>query len=121
MREWLAQPKWKDPIADPPRVECLKAYDARGGQGLMDYVVPGGPPGVVMSRHVEKTSMPLVMATSVTEKLVRGGCLRLLIGHTPHGNCPTIIRERPVGGFNNFLTIMADTSYSDMSLSLIHI
>ena len=34
-------------------------------------------------------------------------------GHTPHGNCPTVI-PTPVNG-SSVVCIMADTSYSDMS------
>ena len=87
MAEWLAQPRWRHAADGPNELDCGAGYGARGGQALMDYVVPGGAAGVVLSRHLDKASMPLPMARPVVERLVAGGISRLIIGHTPHGNC----------------------------------
>ena len=35
-------------------------------------------------------------------------------GHTPHGNCPTVIKSPGAGGVGGVELIMADTSYSNM-------
>ena len=115
VKEWIATPLWADPVDGPASVESKEAYGARGGQALMDYVCPGGPSGVVLSRHLDKKSMPLALSTRVLQKLVRGGVSKLVIGHTPHGNCPTFIKQPEAVDGVFFETVMADTSYSDMS------
>ena len=47
--------------------------------------------------------------------LNRCGIRRLVIGHTPHGTCPTIIKSGGPGLTEpNLLVVMADTSYSDV-------
>ena len=92
LAEWIAAPCWADEGA-AARVACKGGYETRGGQALMDYVVPGGAQGVVLGRHLDKSSMPLPMSKRVVGRLVAAGVTRLVLGHTPHGNCPTVIKQ----------------------------
>jgi hypothetical protein len=89
----MSQPRWADPLTSPLAVDCNEGWDARGGQALMDYVVPGPPHGVVLSRHLDRKSMPMPMSERVVAKLVSCGISRLVLGHIPHGNCPTVIQQ----------------------------
>jgi len=75
----------------------------------MDYVCPGCVPSVVMGRQLDKKGMPQALPDSLVEKLNESGIRKLAVGHTPHGNAPTLLRA------SNMLLVMADTSYSDMS------
>ena len=60
--------------------------------------------------------MPLHMPSDVMLKLNRGGVHRLIVGHTPHGTCPTVIRSGGPGMHAPGITVvMADTSFSDMA------
>jgi len=74
------------------------------GQQYCSY---GTWPSVIMGRHLNEKSQPVQLPPGVTQSLLVAGFTRLVIGHTPHGNCPTVVP----GGVQ---TIMADTSYSDM-------
>ena len=105
---WIAQPLWRDAKASPALVQCLGGYDERGGQELMNYGVNGSPAGVVLGRHLEKNGMPKLLPADVLAMLASGGVSRLVVGHTPHGNCPTPIRQP------GFLTLFGDSSFSDM-------
>jgi hypothetical protein len=49
------------------------------------------------------------------ELLNKGGIRRVVVGHTPHGTCPTIIKTGGPGMEEpGLMVVMADTSYSDM-------
>ena len=112
--EWVAQPGWADPKQNDP----TNAAHVRGGRGLMDgYCVPQAKyPSVVMGRHLDGSGMPLNMPADVMLKLNKGGVLRLIVGHTPHGACPTVIRSGGPGMHAPGMTVvMADTSFSDMT------
>jgi len=102
---WIAQPEWRDPNRNT-------ADDYRGGMGLMDYARPGCLPSVIYGRHLQGDGMPQDPPKDVIEKLNAHGLHRLVVGHTPHGNCPTIIRSSTETG--GLQVVMADTSYSDM-------
>ena len=93
---------------------ALCAASWRGGAELMGYVVPGCVPSVVMGRHLDEKGMPKQMADELLARLHAGGVRRLVVGHTPHGNCPTVIKAPPdAPGCVD--VIMADTSFSDMA------
>lgn len=62
---------------------------------------------MIISRHLNEKSQPVPMPQGLAQQLLGAGYSRLVIGHTPHGNCPTVV-PGPVQ------VIMADTSYSDM-------
>ena len=108
LSEWRAQPHWEGP--------CPTAYvnGARGGHALMDYVVVGSEPSVVMGRHVANDNMPKPMAPRLVDALNAQGITRLVVGHTPHGNCPTVMKTASTTGGAGLEVVMADTSYSDM-------
>ena len=107
---WKARPTW-----DPAQGDQMYDAGARGGHALMDYAVSfkGSEPSVIQCRHLKNSGMPAPMPEELCTRLHMGGIYRMVVGHTPHGSCPTVIRngtaERPV------LVVMADTSYSDMS------
>jgi hypothetical protein len=110
LAEWAKQPEWEE--------ETEEAYLAgkRGGHGLMDYVVPNSLPSVVLGLHLNAKGMPAHLPESIMRPLNKSGLMRMVIGHTPHGNCPTVIKSGSAAqGSAHFETIMADTSYSDMS------
>ena len=105
--EWENQPKWSVRPETP-------SYDAgkRGGNELMNYCVNGSPPSVVVGRHLEPEGMPRPLEPALCSKLRACGVYRMVLGHTPHGNCPTMIRSGDESC--PFLVAMVDTSYSDM-------
>lgn len=79
----------------------------------MTYALPDYHPiSVVMGRHLDASGMPVQLPYSVAKKLADNGIKRLIVGHTPHGNCPTVIPQTDDTSFQH--VIMADTSYSDM-------
>lgn len=107
--DWSKQPQWADTVASPTLAVFGGGYDSRGGQMLMEYAVAGGPhASVVLGRHLDG-GMPKEMPKDVVDMLTSAGIDRVIIGHTPHGNCPTVIKQEAVE------TLMADTSFSDMS------
>lgn len=124
--EWIARPLW-DATAASASGGASSAGDAyakerRGGHALIDYVVPGSVPSVVLGNHLDKANMPKQMAPSLLRELNQCGIARVVVGHTPHGSCPTIIKSgAPVGGPGSshaaVEVVMADTSYSDMEAS----
>ena len=113
--EWIRQPAWSHASSaeGPP--------PARGGEGLLDYVIRGTGPTVVMGRHLSSDGMPRDVPDGLLARLERARISRLIVGHTPVGNCPTVIKTKPTGkvaaadGAEGGLeVIMNDTSYSDM-------
>ena len=86
--EWENQPKWSVRPEKP-------SYDAgkRGGNELMNYCVNGSPPSVVVGRHLEPEGMPRPLEPALCSKLRACGVYRMVLGHTPHGNCPTMIQS----------------------------
>eukprot|EP00966_Prymnesium_polylepis_P193929 4495250-Prymnesium_polylepis.1 len=102
LADWIAQPFWSEP-AEPD------AVPTRAAQAIMDYVAPGCVPSVVMARQLDKKGMPQPLSSSLVAKLNASGVYKLAVGHTPHGNAPTLVQS------DGMLVIMADTSYSDMS------
>lgn len=109
---WRQQPRW---------AECSEAaYEAgrRGGNALIEYCCGmgvGENGSVVQGRHLDSRSMPALVPTAIVESLNGCGITRLVVGHTPHGNAPTIIKQGGPGKHAPcFEVVMADTSYSDM-------
>ncbi|KAH9102642.1 hypothetical protein LEN26_015504 [Aphanomyces euteiches] len=103
VNEWIAYPTWN------------KDHTFRGGENLQNYVHTNRPYSVVSGRHLERSSMPCRMTKQMTEQLWRQGLHRMIIGHTPHGNAPTVVKhviEPDKSGV--FEVIMCDTSYSDV-------
>ena len=107
LQQWMSQPRWSDP-SRPGGADG----NLRGGEGLLDYVLPGTGPSVVMGRHLDEESMPRAAPYSLMVKCNRSAIRRLVVGHTPHGNCPTVIKTEEDG--HSLEVVMMDTSYSDM-------
>lgn len=101
--DYESQPTWKElPDSETGRGK-------RGGDGLMDYGVPGGnnDKTVVYCTFLSNgNAKPL--SNPVVEYCEKNNIHRVLAGHTPHGDCPTVIAEK-------VQVILVDTSYSDMS------
>lgn len=101
VRAWIDQPTWD---AD---------HSSRGGNVLLKYVLPD-PISVVMGRHLEPSGMPTQLPGSLLPMLTENGIQRVIVGHTPHGNCPTVVKQTTGDGLFKEV-VMCDTSYSDMS------
>jgi len=119
--EWVAHPYWTSPQSE----QDSSAIRWRGANAFQDYVLieSVAVPSVVLGRHLQSSGMPLQMPLELVEMLNKNGIRRIIVGHTPHGNCPTVIHNAvPTGGSGSASSatcgvelIMADTSYSDMS------
>jgi len=90
----------------------------------MDYAVPTSrTPSVIMGRHLDDKQMPKPLPDSLVQRLNRNGIERVVVGHTPHGDCPTVLRHTVDSQADQRAEaetheckldlIMADTSYSD--------
>lgn len=108
VREWIDQPTW------------TSDHRSRGGHELLEYVLPGYDASVVMGRHLEPSGMPRPLPHDVAATLGASGIKRLVVGHTPHGNCPTVIKQPQQQSTDASArtfeeVIMCDTSYSSMA------
>ena len=122
-QEWVAHPYWTSPQSE----KDSNVIRWRGANAFQDYVLieSVAVPSVVLGRHLQSSGMPLQMPAELVEMLNKNGIRRIIVGHTPHGNCPTVIPNAissGVAGEASSTTagagvelIMADTSYSDMS------
>jgi hypothetical protein len=139
--EWISNPLWsgEGPAADVS--EAIVGHEANvasvasvdhgpatrwktcdgytltsGGQALQDYgLFTTDGPTVVLGRHLQKTGMPMGVPDEAMATLNKGGIRRVVVGHTPHGTCPTIIKTGGPGMEEpGLVVVMADTSYSDM-------
>lgn len=110
VRAWISQPTWT-----PDRA-------TRGGNELLKYVLPDHPASVVMGRHLDASGMPTPLPRDVVHMLSENGIKRLIVGHTPHGNCPTVIKQQHSEADSTTNTgfeevVMCDTSYSNAEAS----
>ncbi|CAI5746898.1 unnamed protein product [Peronospora destructor] len=74
-----------------------------------------------MGRHIVATGMPIPLPDAIASQVSENGIRRVIIGHAPHGNCQTVIKQPhqqhdtcardPSMVFQD--VIMCDTSYSD--------
>lgn len=108
--EWLSHPQWTSELD-----EANSSVRWRGANSFQDYCLVEGKavPSVVLGRHLQPSGMPAKIPPPLVELLNRSGIRRVIVGHTPHGNCPTVIHSKGTDGVVE--VIMADTSYSDMS------
>lgn len=107
--DWIRNPTWRHKDADAA---------TRGGNELLKYVLPDYPASVVMGRHLLPSGMPALLPPHVVDTLTSpsNGIERVIVGHTPHGNCPTFINHgvgKGHDGAPKLQVIMCDTSYSD--------
>ncbi|GMF22113.1 unnamed protein product [Phytophthora fragariaefolia] len=112
VQAWIDRPTWNEDRT------------ARGGNDLLNYVLPGYAGSVVMGRHLLPSDMPTPVPEEIASLLSESGIRRVIIGHTPHGNCPTVVKQ-PIPQQSTCAAdrageavtfedvIMCDTSYSD--------
>lgn len=106
IQEWIEKPTW-DPA---PTVPTYEGFRGRGGHSILAYGTPMTQvPSVVYCRWLEQNCMPKPYPQELVDYLGEQNIARVIVGHTPHGNCPTVIPNGP-----KLSVIMADTSYSHM-------
>jgi len=109
LREWTERPAWDQ----PPRAPTYEDWRGRGASELISYGTPASRvPTVVYSRWLTPTCMPLQYPPELVEHLQRNGVSYVIVGHTPHGNCPTVIQNGAV------TVVMGDTSFSHMNANM---
>lgn len=88
----------------------LDATGAPAWEPLIAYQAP--TPGrrintasVVYGRMADERNHPGLPSPALIETLARSGIHRLVVGHTPSGDCPSVLREE------EFELILADNSY----------
>ncbi|CAE7838930.1 unnamed protein product [Symbiodinium sp. CCMP2592] len=105
IRDWQHRPQWEV----PPKVSTFESWSQRGASELIAYGTPGTRyPTVIYCRYLTEQSMPLPLPDSMVEYLKQYGVKFVVVGHTPHGNAPTVIMHDGV------TLIMGDTSFSDV-------
>jgi Calcineurin-like phosphoesterase len=65
---------------------------------------------VVYARPTDDLGNPHLPDVSVIEQLRASGIARLVLGHTPSGDCPSVVRD------GDFELVLADNSYSRVEL-----
>jgi len=93
-----------DPLADEPGWLGLVAYQAP---------LPGtndNPTSVIYGRPADERGNPRLTPARARNGLLRAGVRRLVVGHTPSGDCPSIVRG------HDFELVMADNSYGRVEL-----
>eukprot|EP00931_Biecheleriopsis_adriatica_P038679 TRINITY_DN2211_c0_g3_i2.p1 TRINITY_DN2211_c0_g3~~TRINITY_DN2211_c0_g3_i2.p1 ORF type:complete len:722 (-),score=118.14 TRINITY_DN2211_c0_g3_i2:181-2346(-) len=83
----------------------------RGGAKLIEYGTPGAKEQTVIYYNPFKDGNPELRSEMVEKYLSESGIKRVLSGHQPHGQAPTVVRHPSTG----LLVITADTSRSDCS------
>lgn len=97
----------------------LEAFVARrihidgsaGWSTLVDYQAPVrgtrlNQQSVVYARPTNERGDPVLPPRDIVDRLARADIERVVVGHTPAGDCPTILRDE-----RGFELIMADNSY----------
>jgi hypothetical protein len=111
-REFAA---WRASITSPTGDE------ASPGRLLIEYQAPVpdtklNQASVVYGRLTDETGNPRLPSPAVLDRLRRAGVARLLLGHTPSGDVPALLRDE------GFTMVMADNSYGRVELgSRVHV
>ena len=109
MRAWGASPHWEGSAKNAAKNSCnVITRRRRGGDDLIDYVVSGCVPSVVLGRHIDPEGNPERLDHDVALWLKEAGIRRVVCGHTPVGCCPHLSHEA-----HGLQLICADTSYSN--------
>ena len=66
------------------------------GQALFLYGTYTPHPSVIMARMLNDSSMPLPVPEDTAAQLKQRGLFRVVCGHTPHGNAPTVFTSHGV-------------------------
>jgi len=105
IQAWIRQPTW----VSPPLASTRESWRGRGGSELLEYGTPAASvPSVVYCRWLDERCMPQAYPPELVDYLRGQGIHRVVVGHTPHGNCPTVIPHE------GLTVVMGDTSYSDV-------
>ncbi|OQR96116.1 hypothetical protein THRCLA_07369 [Thraustotheca clavata] len=104
LKDWLAYPEWTN------------NHEFRGGEELQKYGLPNATHSVINGRHLYPSGMPRLLPSEVTNELWNQGIHRIIMGHTPHGVSPTIVKQQ-ANNSGVFEVVMCDTSYSDVTKS----
>lgn len=88
-REPLAEPAWEPLVQYQAPVHGTRLNQA----------------SVVYGRHADPDGNPLLPAREVTARLLAAGIARVVVGHTPSGDCPAVLRDE------GFELVLADNSY----------
>jgi hypothetical protein len=84
----------------------------RAAERLMGYANPKAMSGrTVVYNGFMRGGNPQPISAAAVKYLNNNGIHRLLVGHQPHGNCPTVVRS------SQLLAVNADTGYSDPTSS----
>ena len=106
--EWLATlgqfyREQIDLFAAGTRPDALIQYQAQGPDKLNQQ-------SVVYARPTDECGNPQLPPRPIVERLLREGIRRLVVGHTPSGDCPAILRD------GEFELVLADNSYGRIEL-----
>jgi Calcineurin-like phosphoesterase len=82
-----------------PAWEPLIAYQAPSAGKRLNTA------SVVYGRMADEHNHPVLPSSALIATLARSGIRRLVVGHTPSGDCPSLLREE------EFELILADNSY----------
>lgn len=85
------------------RPDALIAYQAQGPNKLNQA-------SVVYARPGDALGNPHLPPRAIVEHLLREGVRRVVIGHTPSGDCPAVLRS------GSFELVLADNSYGRIEL-----
>lgn len=80
------------------RPDALIAYQSQGPDKLNQR-------SVVYARPTDELGNPQLPARAIVEQLLASGIRRVVVGHTPSGDCPAILRD------GEFELVLADNSY----------
>jgi len=98
LEDWKKNPKW-----DSTRTK-------RGGTAIMGYGYKAAMKGrTVIVIDFFKNGHPHLVSQDVCDYLKKSGIERVVVGHRPFGDSPTVLKSHGVDVFS------ADTSYSDSS------
>jgi hypothetical protein len=91
-------------------MDAFARGDRQGYAALVAYQAPvpgtrSNPGSVVYARLATAEGSPRLPPRSVIDRLATSGVSRVVIGHTPSGDCPGILRD------GDFMVILADNSY----------
>jgi Calcineurin-like phosphoesterase len=85
------------------RPDALIQYQSKGGE-------KGNPQSVVYARPTDELGNPRLPPREIVERLLAEGVRRVVVGHTPSGDCPAVVRE------GEFELVLADNSYGRVEL-----
>lgn len=106
---------WIEKLNEFSKNEIIDWFqDSREGQSLIDYHAPR--PGkiqnlnsVIYARYSDQSGNPVSPGRSLIKKLQTHGVYRVIVGHTPTGDYPILVKKP------NFEIILTDSSFSSMN------